>query len=543
MAETIGKFLGNTVGEAAAFAAGVAIGPVLEPLLQALRNETWSLYPDRPLDAEAVAELVAQGLLPAADGAKEAALTGISKTLFGLLVQATQEAPEVGETIELWRRGLITDKQVDVALAKAKLLPDYREAVKDLYFDRLDPAVIATAIQRGIVADPGFLPVGPPDGEGKVAAFPTSDLDPLAEAKAQGVNRERLFVETAIVGNPASPQQAASGVFRGIIEKIDYYRAIAEGNTRNEWADAIFEQARQILTVHEYVEARLRGWIDTQAMYDGAAQHGMSEADTDLLFKVNGRPIPIHQVTTGLARGGVYDGDFSHVPEAYIRSLEEGNQRPEWYSLSYANRYSLPSVFVMRALTQDGTWSREKAEQRLLESGWIPADATEAAAKWSGGTSTTATTATKRFVTSALTAISKDYVALTMTEAEAREHLDALDVPAADQAALFKVWDVQRAVQLKQLTPAQIATRFKRQKISESVALARLEALGYTVADAAAVLNVAAPVLTVAQIQKGLGSTITYDQAAADLTAEGYTPEQIIELVGPPPSATPPPAV
>src|SRR5205807_6194553 len=131
----------------------------------------------------------------------------------------------------------------------------------DLFFERLDPSVVATAIQRGIMRDPGFLPVGPPTATGKVPAFPVSPLDPVAEAKAQGINEERLFVETAIVGLPLSLQEAASAYFRGIIELADFERAVAEGNTRNEWGAAALAQARQILTASEYAELQLRGFL------------------------------------------------------------------------------------------------------------------------------------------------------------------------------------------------------------------------------------------------------------------------------------------
>src|SRR5438105_3309226 len=135
-----------------------------------------------------------------------------------------------------------------------------------------------------------------------------SGLDPFAEAKAMAVDEERLKVLARIVGLPASPDLAARMVFRDIIERIDFDRAIAEGNTRNEWAPFLFEGFRQIPTAHDGIEGRLRGWIDDAAMYAQTARHGMSKADTDLLFKITGRPLSFHQVFIGERRGGVYDG-------------------------------------------------------------------------------------------------------------------------------------------------------------------------------------------------------------------------------------------
>src|SRR2546421_3444702 len=100
--------------------------------------------------------------------------------------------------------------------------------------------------------DRGLLPVAPPTGVGKVPKFPVSPLNTLDEAKAHGIDFERLFVETAIVGLPASNEQAASAYFRKIIELDDYYRAISEGNTRNEWRGGGVGEGRAVLSPQQH---------------------------------------------------------------------------------------------------------------------------------------------------------------------------------------------------------------------------------------------------------------------------------------------------
>src|SRR5204863_5415970 len=113
---------------------------------------------------------------------------------------------------------------------------------------------------------------------------------------------------------------------------------------------------------------------------------------------------------------------------AFLKSLQESNIRPEWYNLAWAQRHSLPSVFVMRALTQDGTWNRDKAEQRLLMSGWIAEDAAEAADKWSGGATAGAGPLTKSAVTQAITEIRNAYLIGQADEPAARGWLTTLGV-------------------------------------------------------------------------------------------------------------------
>src|SRR5205085_2116021 len=157
---------------------------------------------------------------------------------------------------------------------------------------------------------------------------------------------------------PASPDLAARMHFRGIVTEGAFNQAILEGNTRGEWAPFLLDGFRQILTAHEYAELELRGFLTPAERLAGTAKWGMSKADSDLLYDVLGRAIAEHQIVTGEARGGVYNGPIDHIPEAFLSALRRGNIRPEYYNIAYANRYSYPSAFVLRSLTQAGDISQ-----------------------------------------------------------------------------------------------------------------------------------------------------------------------------------------
>jgi hypothetical protein len=235
------------------------------------------------------------------------------------------------------------------------------------------------------------LPVGPPTTVGNVAAFPVQDIDPFTEAATFGIDPARLKVMAGIAGRPMGPELAARATFRAILKDADYRRAIAEGDVRNEWADSIFEVSREILTAGQYAELQLRGYLSDTERLANTDKHGMSEADSDLLYNLLGRSIPVHQITTGAARGGTFEGAIDTIPKAYLQSLQRGNLRPEYYSLAYANRYSLPSAFVLRALATGGEITQTEAKQLLLEIGWPPALAdtvSQAWAKTAGGGAT-----------------------------------------------------------------------------------------------------------------------------------------------------------
>lgn len=441
------RFQSLIFGGAIGAAASEAIAPQLEPAKQ----RAWSRNQVRILDPLTLAELVASGAITVDQAASEAARSGLNPSRVRALVYLTLEAPDVSEALRMRRRNLIDpslgidEAQLDHVLAKAKIEKEYWPALKQLTDEPLDPAIVAQAIQRGILRDPGFLPVGPPTTEGKVRAFPQSSINPLAEAAGNGINRERLFVETALVGNPVGPEQAARALFRGIIEQTDFDRAIAEGRTRNEWGFVYRDVAREIPSAIQAVNARLRGWIDDAAMYARTAAWGMSKPDTDLLFLIQGRPLSWHQVWIGLQRGGELTTDTTGIDPAFLKALQESDIRPEWYQLAWAQRYNYPTAFVLRTLTQDGDISGAEAEQILLYEGWEPKLAHKVAQKWAGGGTASVPPEVKSARTRLLTTLHKGYVTQGADDASVLASLNAVPYPAELSAALLEVWSVERA--------------------------------------------------------------------------------------------------
>lgn len=440
------RFQSLIFGGAIGAAASDAIAPNLEPV----RQRAWELNQVRTLDAGTLAEAVATGAISLEDAKHEAARNGINGSRVEALVYLALEAPDVSEALRMRRRNLldpdlgITDAQLDHALAKAGIERSFWPALKQLTDEPLSPAIVAEAIQRGIMSDPGFLPVGPPSDTGKVAAFPVSPLSPLNEAAANGVNRERLFVETALIGNPVGPSEAAHALFRGIIEQPDFDRAIAEGRTRNEWGFVYRDVARTILSVTQAVNLRLRGWIDDAGMYALTAKWGMSREDTDHLLLDQGRPLSWHQVFIGLRRGGTYNGATTAIDPAFLKALQESDIRPEWYSLAWAQRFNYPTAFVLRSLTQDGDISGADAERILLYEGWDPDLAKTVAAKWSAGTTASVPPEVKSARTRLLTALHKAYVTNGADDASVIAALEAVPYPAELIDQLLTVWSNER---------------------------------------------------------------------------------------------------
>ncbi len=417
---SLGKFFGRTASEGAAFAAGIAVAPTLAPVVRELENLANSKYESHPISAGEAAGIVAEDVEQFDFGKTEASYNGVNETRFRALLGETLNAPGVGELYEAYRRDLIDDAMFEHGLRKAKLETMWDEPLKALKELRVSVQDVAVMVQRGILPNPGWLPVGPPTAVGKVPPMPQASFDPVAEAQAQGFDEDRAAALAKIIGLPASPDLAARMVFRNIIDRVDFDRAISEGNTRNEWSPFLFDGFREIPTAHDGIEGRLRGWIDDAGMYAQTARHGMSQEDTDLLFKITGRPLSFHQAFIGARRGGTLDGDIADIPEYFLKALRESNIRPEWYALAWAQRFTYPSTFVLRALTEAGDLTADETNTILLYEGWEPKLADKVSKRWAA---TVAGTKTNKQVASAqtklITATHKAYIGGVLDDAGA----------------------------------------------------------------------------------------------------------------------------
>ena len=468
---------------------GVQAAAALAPVGTGIRQTSYGIEPNLALDPETAARIVAQAIETLGWGEGEAANSGVSSDRFDLLEELEVRAPAVGELLDMIRRSTITGDLVTHGLRKAQLDARYDAAVQQLAERPLEGAELANAIHRGNMVSDGLLLVAAPTTDGNIPQYPVSSLDPVTQAAWSGLSKDQLGVLVANAGLPLALMEMLSLLNRGLVTEDDVKRAVAHSNIRNEYMDVAIDLRRRLLTPHEYAELQLRGYI-TQADRDaGAALSGMTAADAELLYDVLGRSIPVHQITTGEARGGSYNGATGDIPEAYLSSLQRGNLRPEYYNLAYANRYTIPSYFVLRAIIEAGGLTTAEAADYFTQSGWPPDLAEKAAAAFAGGSTSAADTHVAKAQTQVWTASHKSYVNKLSTVAETTADLQALGVSAAGIPQVLALWDREADIVRRSLTPAQLKKAAGENLITVADATQRLVDLGYTKTDATTLLS------------------------------------------------------
>jgi hypothetical protein len=522
------RFFGNTVGEGAAFAIGAATAPALRPILQDLTNETWSLHPVRPPDAGTLANGVAQGQVDPGDAAVWAAQQGVGAEAFKALVDIANTGPGVPAAFDLWRRGVIDEQGFRRAVLRQGIEPEWIEDFTHLKFEKLDPAVIANAIQQGFLPGAGILP---PEGSEALPITPPTeevDIDPLAEAAAQGYDEDHLRVLAQLSGNPPGPMQLLDLWNRGIITEEAVERGIREGRTKTKWTPALKHLRRPILSGVQYAGLWLRNWISEADAKEGGALSGFTPAQMDLLYKLQGRPPAPGQMYSMWAREapGPFGGTFDF--EDFSDGIRRSNIRTEYVEPLWAIRFNYPSLFQMRQLVSSGALDRTTALDILHKQRYPDDLSVKMVDAWLRGSGATAKRLTAaqldaeyqglyitrdEYVTSleglgytadeaqmyahlgdakrvakardaVIKKIHDSYVGHAIQRAEAETFLAAEELPADAISLLLNEWDHEAAVTRKHLTASQIARAYRRSVLTQAEAVAELADLGYSEADA-----------------------------------------------------------
>jgi hypothetical protein len=475
VASFLARFFGRTVSEGAAFAIGGAVSEPLTPPLRDLTNAAWLAHPSMPLGVTDMAMGVAQGQIAHEWAAGEAQLTGFNNDRFDHLVKVFDTGPGVAQAYNLWRRGLINEAGFRRALKRQAIEGEWIDAMVDARNVLISPTDLAQMRQRGFI----------------------NQARQYDESERQGVTNERAerLFETA--GLPPGVERAREMWRRGIITEAEFKQTVVEGNEKLKYQDEEAALFWDVVSASTYAELHLRGWIDEGEMNAGGRLTGYRPEDMQRLFHARGRPATTHQAFVGVRRGGSYDGPTAGIPDYFQKAVRQSNIRDEWLNILWAQRFTYPSAFVLRALTQNGDLTQAQAHDVLLKIGWEPDLAATVSARWAGGTGTARDPHIVKAETQLWTTLHTSYKNGEADAGDAEAGLDLLGVPQSNHARILNLWNHERALVRKQLTPTQLKKAWKGSTVNPATgapwtrdeALARLEAMGYSPADAETFLD------------------------------------------------------
>lgn len=482
--ESLAQLPEQALAQAFGVGVGLAIAEALRPLAVTEAQAAWTIDPIKAPDAGTLAAGVSQGQVDLGKAKAWAAESGIGSDAFAALVDIANTGPALGAAYQAWRRGELSDGEFVTALNRTGLEPQWYDAMKALKDNLLEPGEIAKAIHRGIMKADGLLIASPPSTPGNVPSIPPSSIDPVTEAAGSGFDSERLRIMVGNAGLPLGLHEMLNLLNRGAMTSSDVQRGIAESNLRNEYQDVALLLARQLLTAHDYVEAQIRGYIDEDARRAGTRLHGMTDADSDLLFLNSGRPLVAHAITTGLARGGVFHPLPGELTDPYDAAVHESSVHPSYYDLWKANRYTIPSYFILKAILADGGITQAEFADYGKQLGWPPDLAEKAAAALAGGGTATADPNVVKAQNQLWAATHSSYVDHNTDEAGAKERFTLIGIAPAVQDKVLALWNSERDLVRASLTATQISKAVGEPGRDVAWATGRLQELGWDAEDA-----------------------------------------------------------
>jgi hypothetical protein len=448
------------------YAVGTAAGPSLEPFVQDLVNSAWQANRVRPLEAEAAAELVAEGHWTDARGDSEASDTGIPPDVFPELVELARRAPEVPMILALWRRGLIGEGQVDEALAKLRVKPGYRPAIKATRDVLLSPQEAANAWQQGFM------------DEGAASE----------EAARSGVTPDRSEIQRELAGLPPGAMDGLRLLRRGLVDEGTYRQIVREGHTKVKYTDALLGLRNEVISARDAAELWLRGWVtEAQAKAIGALT-GYDAQSMEWLYLNRGRPATTRQVFLGLRHGAKRGDPAGDIDPDYLAAVKNSNLRPEYANLLWAQRYTYPSLFQLSRLVQAGALTVERGKQILWFQGYDQPDIDALGEYWGQASGPVAQKWLDRARGRLFTVAHNEYQDESIDAATAQALLVRIGATAAEAARVLEVWDAERGVNRLELSPTQIKKAWKAGLYDHDTAIAELVERHMTEEDAATFL-------------------------------------------------------
>lgn len=492
------RFTGNTISSGAGVAIGASTSRTLDPILQEVTNRAWDVHPDAPIAPEEAAALDAADQWTQADARQESRYSGLNARRHDGLRLLAEEGLDLSQAFEAWRRGIISDDDFTAALAKQRIAPRWRGVLRSLKNVLLSPAQLAAAVERGEL-----------------------DYDAAeAEAGRQGVTADRFRVIERLAGLAPSTDQLVALRRRGLIDDARMRKGFVQGNVRSEWSDVLAALAEVLLSPAELANMVVQGVVPQDTATTLAERVGVEPENFARLVTLAGNPPGAMQMLDLWNRGEVDEGDVN-------RALRQSRLKPEWVEKVKSLRWHIPTVsdvirFAVKDVFDPAAVSRfglddEFPEEVLPLAAQQGIDREQMRWQWMAHWRNVAPTQLFRMrhrdvITDTeldLGLKTADYApwwrdklksitylvpgridtrrmlaAGIITSAQAETNYRHLGYAPDDAKLMVRLAQSTESTATRDLTAAQLASEFEGQYLSRDEYLSRLEALGYTPAEA-----------------------------------------------------------
>lgn len=271
------QFLVDTLG-----LVGLAVGAGKAAAVAELQSiEQVSLRGDKTtkLTPAELAVAITKGVAGDIDFRGEAADSGLDATRFNILLESTGNPPGPETLIAGWRRGLISEADLEHGIRQGYTRSEWIGFYKSLRWLPLNVAEAVTAVVQGHLSH----------AEGEHVA---------AE---QGVTAADYEVLVATAGNPPGPETSLNMWNRGILTEAETEQALRESRLKDKYIPAYLKLARRRIPARTLNTLLTHGALTAAAAKQQLRELGYSDADVDALIAsaTAAKAAPHHQLAAG----------------------------------------------------------------------------------------------------------------------------------------------------------------------------------------------------------------------------------------------------
>lgn len=503
-----GDLIGNAgeflLSVAAGWAVGEFISEVTRPVWSELVQDVYEAVPSLPLDAATAARTAARGITGHDDSATEASRTGINADRFNHLYHDAMTQPTLAEVVELLNRKLIQNADAIEALQRGAYDPAWHDRLLELRRQLLSPADLALALLRGDI-----------------------DAETMLAYGAQlGVTEADMNLLVGNTGEPPGAESLMEALRRGFIDEPRFERGIKQSRIRNEWIPTMLDLRYSPMSLADAVRSVVENYLTSEQGQAIAEQNGLLPEHWDTLVKSWGRPLAHVEMASLVHRGRASRAQFD-------QAMRESDLKDKYIDLAFEVATPLlPERLIVQAIQHNAITTQEGAKI-LLQRGYTQESVSILLKLGLHEQTASSHELTRAQITTlygegglsradALTYLEAlgysapvanyelEIVDLRLRAAETRAEVSAVRVSylaggidaaqaqtelrnlgLADTVALGDIatWDREKRRASKSLTESQIVKAAKNQVVSVDEAITLLEAVGYTRANAAILLD------------------------------------------------------
>lgn len=481
------------------FALGWIIPQLLEPFITDAQNQVNKIATPGRFDINTAADMANKGFYPLGASAEDALETGYDNAHFTAAQAAALNWPGMAQIFSMWNRGYVGDNDAFSLLQSIGTPPDYISQIAALRQELLSPADWAlAALRKNVTVE-----------------------DATAGASMWGLSADDFNTLMLNTGEPPGTMLLLEAYRRGFIDEATLEQGILQSRVRDEWIPTLEKLRYAPMSTAAAANAVVRGYLSYDDGATIAQDNGLEPDHWQYVYESNGRPpshgemmelyyrglVNLTTVQNAIKQSDIKDEYIPEVIELGVKLLplfeastlfKDGNISAKTFTQQMLDQgyqsdmiaeivtsVSSGTATTPKRLTEaeivdmyeDGSLSKDQAASKLVSIGYQKADAT---ALLSDADVRAAAARTKTLITTVRT----QYDRYQIDSDTAKSDLETIGVDSSTITRLLHDWEVVRPPGTKRLTEPQILRLLKLKKISSTEAVTRLQADGYSEADA-----------------------------------------------------------